>query len=113
MAETQEKAKSSGNGETPGAAVPEGALERTTVQWDDGKMVTSFANVVNIQSTLEQVDLFFGTNQTWNITNDKSVRVELTNRVILTPYAAKRMWRVLGGVLKEYEARHGALETEQ
>ena len=54
-------------------------------------MVTHFANVVNIQSTLEQVDLFFGTNKTWNIGNERQVHVELTDRVILSPHAAKRL----------------------
>jgi len=83
----------------------------TTVEWIDKNMGTHFANVVNVQSTREQVDLFFGTNQTWNVTGKSQVAVELTNRIILTPYAAKRLWTVLGGVLREYESRHGALDV--
>ena len=82
------------------------------VVWDDGGMVTHFANVVSIQSTLEQVDLFFGTNQTWSIPNDRRVQVELSNRIILSPHAAKRLWLALGGVLESYEARHGELRIE-
>ena len=85
----------------------------STVNWDDSKMATHFANVVNIQSTLEQVDLFFGTNQTWNVTGSNQVAVDLTNRIILTPFAAKRLWTVLGGVIREYESRHGALDIER
>jgi hypothetical protein len=83
------------------------------VHWDDSKMATNFANVVNIQSTLEQVDLFFGTNQTWNVPSDRKVVVELNNRIILSPHAAKRLWQALGGVLKEYESRHGALRIDR
>jgi hypothetical protein len=82
------------------------------VHWDDSKMATNFANVVNIQSTLEQVDLFFGTNQTWSVSNDRKVNVELNNRIILSPHAAKRLWHALGDVLKEYESRHGALRAD-
>ena len=85
----------------------------TTVQWVDKNMATHFANVVNVQSTREQVDLFFGMNQTWNITGNSQVAVDLTNRIILTPYAAKRLWTILGNVLREYESRHGALEVER
>src|ERR1700730_8278707 len=85
----------------------------TTVQWIDKNMATHFANVVNVQSTREQVDLFFGTNQTWNVAGTGQVAVELTNRIILTPHAAKRLWTVLGGVLREYESRHGALDVER
>jgi hypothetical protein len=85
----------------------------TTVAWVDKNMATHFANVVNVQSTREQVDLFFGTNQTWNVTGSSQVAVELTNRIILTPHAAKRLWTVLGGVLREYESRHGSLDVER
>jgi hypothetical protein len=84
-----------------------------TVQWIDKNMATHFANVVNVQSTREQVDLFFGTNQTWNVAGSGQVAVDLTNRIILTPFAAKRLWTVLGGVIREYESRHGALDIER
>src|SRR5215475_6773986 len=84
-------------------------LREAQLRWDDQKMVTSFANVVNIQSTREQVDLFFGTNQTWNAANDKMLTIELSNRIILSPFAAKRLSLALNGVMREYEARHGQL----
>jgi hypothetical protein len=74
-------------------------------------MSTHFSNVVNIQSTREQVDLFFGTNQTWNATDDRPLSIELSNRLILSPYAAKRLSIALNGVLREYEQRYGALEV--
>jgi hypothetical protein len=84
-----------------------------TVQWLDQQMQTNFANVVNVQSTREQFDLFFGTNQTWNVADKNTVAVNLSNRVILTPLAAKRLWTVLGNVLREHEARHGTLELDR
>jgi hypothetical protein len=52
-------------------------------------------------------------NRTWNVTGNGQVAVDLTNRIILTPFAAKRLWTVLGGVLREYESRHGALDVER
>ena len=93
---------------TDGEAAPR-QPQAAQLAWDDRKMVTSFANVVNIQTTREQVDLFFGTNQTWNMANDAPLSIELTNRVILSPFAAKRLSTALAGVIKEYEARYGAL----
>lgn len=83
------------------------------IVWNDSNMATNFANVVNVQSTREQVDLFFGTNQTWNADVASGVTVELTNRMILTTFAAKRLWTVLGNVLKEYESRHGQLKIDK
>jgi hypothetical protein len=97
---------------SPKASAPE-PTRAAKVQWIDKNMTTHFANVVNVQSTREQVDLFFGTNQTWNVAGNTQVAVDLTNRIILTPFAAKRLWTVLGGVLREYETRHGTLDIER
>lgn len=87
-------------------------LRDAKLHWDDQKMATSFANVVNIQSTREQVDLFFGTNQTWNVANEKTLTIELSNRVILSPFAAKRLSTALNRVMHEYEARYGQFDVE-
>ncbi len=88
------------------------ATREAQLRWDDQKMATSFANVVNIQSTREQVDLFFGTNQTWNAANEKTLTIELSNRIILSPFAAKRLSVALNGVMREYESRYGTLSVE-
>ena len=85
---------------------------RTGIRWNDTNMATGFANVVNIQGTKEQVELFFGTHRSWNLSDDSDVKVDLTNRMILTPYAAKRLNTILTKVLSEYEARHGVLRTD-
>lgn len=86
--------------------------EKSTIAWNDSNMATSFANVVNIQGTREQIELYFGTNRTWEGTDGSPVKVDLTNRMILTPYAAKRLNLILTGVLREYEQRHGILKVE-
>ena len=90
---------------------PPAAQRDTQLHWDDTKMATHFANVVNIQSTREQVDLFFGTNQTWNATDERPLSIELSNRLILSPFAAKRLSLALNRVLREYEDRYGALDV--
>ena len=82
------------------------------VDWDDAKMITTYANVANAASTREEVALLFGTNTTWKVTGDKPVKIELTNRIILSPYAAKRFSMLLNGVLNEYESRFGKLDLE-
>ena len=83
--------------------------------WDDSKMQTSYSNVVNGTSTREEVSVFFGTNQTWNVQdreNIKEVTVELTNRIVLNPFAAKRLLIVLNRIVDEYEKRFGTLDLE-
>ena len=83
--------------------------EQAKVDWDYENMTTNFANVVNIQSSPEQLDICFGTNHTWTLTDERRVRVELTNRIIMSPLAAKRMRDALDKVLKEHELRYGTL----
>ncbi|MFZ0458938.1 MAG: DUF3467 domain-containing protein [Rhodoplanes sp.] len=99
-------------GSGPGGSNAQGQTLEAQLRWDDQKMVTSFANVVNIQSTREQVDLFFGTNQTWNAANEKTLTIQLSNRIILSPFAAKRLSVVLSNILREYEERYGKLAVD-
>ena len=81
----------------------------TKVNWDDSKMVTTFANVVNVLATREELTLLFGINQTWNVSQSKELTVQLSNRIVLTPYAAKRLLTLLTARMRDYEARVGPL----
>ncbi len=83
-----------------------GALPK--VKWDDTGMKTTYANVCNVASTREEVTLLFGTNQTWHA-EQKEVKVQLSDRIILSPFAAKRLVLLLGNVVAEYEKRFGTL----
>lgn len=87
--------------------------QKAAVKWNDAGMATGFANVVNIQGTREQVELFFGTSRSWNTSGSTDLTVDLTNRMILSPYAAKRLNTILTRVLSEYEARHGVLKMDE
>ena len=83
-----------------------------TVNWDDSSMKTSYANVVNASSTREEVTLFFGTNLTWNPSEAREFNVRLSDRIVLNPFAAKRLWILVGALLKEYETRFGPLNMD-
>jgi len=83
------------------------------LKWDDAKMQTTYANAVNVTSTREEVSVFFGTNQTWNPAQDNGVVVQLSDRIVLNPYAAKRLSMMLSSVVKEYEKRFGALQVSR
>jgi hypothetical protein len=79
------------------------------VEWDDSNMTTSYANVCNASSTREEVTLLFGTNQTWHA-GQETVTVQLSDRLILNPFAAKRLAMMLNRVIETYEQRFGALD---
>jgi hypothetical protein len=89
----------------PAAAAPEA---RARVRWDDSNLRSSYANVCNVSGTREEVVLMFGINQAWERGRNE-VQVQLTDRIILSPFAAKRLAEVLAGVVREYESRFGAL----
>lgn len=81
------------------------------IKWDDSRMSSAYANVCNVSSTREEVVLLFGVNQAWN-RGQQEVTIQLTDRIIISPYAAKRLSMVLSGVVKEYESRFGQLDVE-
>jgi hypothetical protein len=96
----------------PGAkdSAPDNVVPK--IKWDHSKMHTSYANVVNATSTREEVSVFFGSNQTWNFDEQKEFAIELSNRIVLNPYAAKRLSVLLSRILTEYEKRFGELSLE-
>jgi len=87
------------------------AVEGTKIRWDDSNMKSAYANVCNVTSTREEVVLLFGMNQAWN-RGQKEVTIQLTDRIVISPYAAKRMSMLLNNVVKEYENRFGALNID-
>ena len=79
-----------------------------TLRWDDSQMTSTYANVANVSSTREEVTLLFGTNQSW-YTGQQELAIQLTNRIILNPFAAKRLATLLNNIMGEYESRFGKL----
>ncbi|OGA16080.1 MAG: hypothetical protein A3I63_02705 [Betaproteobacteria bacterium RIFCSPLOWO2_02_FULL_66_14] len=80
------------------------------MRWDTTNLKSSYANVCHVTSTREELVLNFGINHGWE-RNQNEVEIQLTDRIILSPYAARRLTDVLTRVMKEYEARHGVLEA--
>jgi hypothetical protein len=81
-----------------------------TVRFDDTGIANAYANVCNVSSSREEVVLVFGMNNAWE-RDASEVRVKLNSRVILSPFAAKRLSMLLESVIKQYEARFGAMDV--
>ena len=80
-----------------------------TVRWDDTGITNSYANVCNVSSSREEVVLVFGINKAWE-RGANEVQVQLNSRVILSPFAAKRLCTLLNSVVQQYESRFGTLD---
>lgn len=101
MSEEAAKAAEKAAGDKPKAQQPQ-------VKLDMSQLKSSYCNVTNVTSTREEVVLNFGINQNWDL-GQKEMDVELLHRVILSPFAAKRLNAMLTKLLQEYESRYGAL----
>lgn len=78
------------------------------IVWDDSDMRSVYANVTNVTGGREELIILFGMNQAWQ-PGQKEVKVQLSERVVLSPFAAKRLSILLSNTLAEYEKRFGSL----
>ncbi len=83
---------------------------QTKIVWDDANMRSVYSNVANVAGGREEIVLLFGMNQSWHA-GQKEVKVQLTDRVVLSPFAAKRLSLLLNNVVNDYESRYGKLEV--
>jgi hypothetical protein len=92
----------------------EGTQQAGTQQrivWDDTNMRSVYANATNVAGGREEIVLLFGMNQAWHA-GQKEIRIQLADRIILSPFAAKRLSVLLNNVLRDYESRYGKLDVE-
>ena len=94
-----------------GAAVggPTQTIGQTKIVWDDSNMRSVYSNVANVAGGREEIVLLFGMNQAWHA-GQKEVNVQLTDRIVLSPFAAKRLAILLNNVLADYENKFGKLD---
>ena len=92
---------------------PEGAAKppRNQPKVNTSSLKSSYCNVCNAVSTREEVVLSFGVNQNWELSQTQNeLEIELQHRIILSPFAAKRLQEVLSKLVKDYETRHGEMK---
>ena len=79
------------------------------VVWNDSNMKSLYVNATNVVGGREEIMMLLGLNQAWNMEQSK-VNVEIAERVVMTPYTAKRLAIMLGATLKAYEAKFSAID---
>jgi hypothetical protein len=82
------------------------------VVWNDADIQASFANVINVVNTREEFIFLFGTNRSWNPAAGQEWKVDLANRITMTPHGAKRMLLLLAQRVQDYEGRFGPIAIE-
>ena len=99
----------SSEGTGAGESVTVQAAVQPKISWDDSNMRSVYANVCNATGTREEIVLLFGMNQSWH-SGQKEVKVQLTDRIVLSPFAAKRLLALLNNVVQNYEKQFGAVD---
>ena len=88
---------------------PTQTIGQTKILWDDANMRSVYANVANVAGGREEIVLLFGLNQAWHA-GQKEVKVQLSDRIVMSPFAAKRLALLLNNVLADYESKFGKLD---
>jgi hypothetical protein len=70
-------------------------------RWDDAGATTTYANSCSFSSAERAVVASFGIDS------------RLTRRIVITPAMAKRLARLLRGVMDDYELRFGELRLAE
>lgn len=80
------------------------------IKWDDSSMKSVYANVCNVAGSREEIVMLFGMNQAWH-SGQKEVTIQLADRVVMSPFAAKRLATLLDSVMKDYEKKFGEIKV--
>lgn len=82
-----------------------------SLKFNSANLKSSYCNMANATSTREEVVLNFGVNQNWDQpgSHPGELEIDLEHRIILSPFAAKRLSEALIQLMRDYEERYGKL----
>lgn len=85
------------------------ASQQVKVRWENANTQSVYSNVCNVAGTREEIVLLFGMNQAFNATENE-MTIQLSNRIVMSPFVAKRLATLLNNVVADYETKYGQLE---
>jgi hypothetical protein len=83
--------------------------QQMKVRWDNSNMRSAYANVCNVAGTREEIVFLFGMNQAFDVSQNE-MSIQLSDRIVMSPFVAKRLAGLLNNVIKDYEAKYGVLD---
>ena len=92
---------------TTTATIPGG--RKTKIRWDDSNIRSHHPQVLNLFTTRQEVILSFGEDRIRNAAQGEQ-GYQLSDRIVMSPFTAKRLSTQLNDVIRTYEARFGPLE---
>lgn len=92
-------------------AVPTGPVEPLPLQIDEKLLCSAYTNFVRVTGTAEEVILDVGLNKE-QARGGIQPPVEITQRIVLSFYTAKRLLNAIRMSVLRHEANFGPLETD-
>lgn len=84
---------------------------KVDIKWDDANIESKYSNIATVTATREEFFFLFGTHQNWRgVQAGQELNVQLTNRMVLSPFASKRLLAILAETVRSYEERFGKIE---
>jgi hypothetical protein len=95
-----------------GATDPQKPQQQIQLQIDDSQTPTNYCSTARVWGSAEEINLDFAGPV--RATNDAKVaRLKIDQRIVLNPWAAKRLALALGQAVARYEQTYGTLELEE
>jgi hypothetical protein len=102
------EANNPGIAESPQAPQPQ--QPRTEIVLDDKQAHAAYANFARVTATPEEVIIDFALNPNPFMTGRQDIQV--SQRLIVNFYTAKRLWIALGQTIQRHEATYGSVELD-
>ena len=83
---------------------------RTGIEVNDSKCVASYSNFCRVTGTPEELIVDFGLNK--QVTNETAEPIDISQRIIVNFFTAKRLLAALHMAVQRHEAAFGVLETD-
>lgn len=110
MAKSDKPEESKGTSPAPATAAENPQQQRQQVVVDASKARAAYANFCRVTGTPEELIIDFGLNsQPMGVPTEP---IEVTERIVVNYYTAKRMLAALQMSLQRHEAAFGVLETD-
>jgi len=96
--------------ETISTASTEQQQNQVQIQIDDSQTTVSYSSTVRVWGSAEEVNLDFA--GPLRPTGPKAAKLKIDHRIVLNPWAAKRLCLAMNQAIARYEKAYGALEVD-
>ena len=96
--------------DTISSAASEQPQQQIKIEIDDAHTPVTYSSTVRVWGSAEEINLDFASQL--RPTGNKSAKLKIEQRIIMTPWAAKRLCLALNQAIARYEQAYGIIEVD-